>query len=163
MEKLYQNAVWISLLASTAALGAVFVAQYGFNLQPCVLCVYQRWPYAVVIALVILGSAARRHISRKYLLLGCAAAFAVTAAIGMFHVGVEQQWWQGSSACTASGAKATTLAELKAQILAAPLTKCDEIAWQLFGISMAGYNAILASVMAFFAVMAAFKLQGRKG
>ena len=163
MDKLYQNAVWISGLVSAAALGAVSVAQFGFNLQPCVLCVYQRWPYAIVIALVVLGSFAQRYIARKYLLLGCALAFAVTAAIAAFHVGVEQHWWQGTSSCTADAAKVSNLAELKAQILAAPLARCDEIAWQLFGISMAGYNFIMASLMALFAVTAAFKLNAQIG
>ncbi|MEL7133890.1 MAG: disulfide bond formation protein B, partial [Pseudomonadota bacterium] len=34
------------------------------------------------------------------------------------------------------------------QIMAAPLIRCDEIAWQLAGISMAGWNMILSLVLA---------------
>jgi disulfide bond formation protein DsbB len=33
------------------------------------------------------------------------------------------------------------------QILAAPLVRCDDIAWQMAGISMAGWNAIVSLVL----------------
>ncbi|WP_025897680.1 disulfide bond formation protein B [Sneathiella glossodoripedis] len=155
MSRLYDNALVVSLFVSVAVLVAVFVAQYGFDLKPCVLCVYQRWPYGAVILLSILGILASRYVQRKYLLLICALAFATTASIAFYHVGVEQHWWLGTSSCTADAGKVNSLAELKAQIMAAPITKCDEIAWQLFGISMAGYNFILAALMVIFTLLSA--------
>ncbi len=157
MSRLFDNALVFSLLISIGVLASVFVAQYGFDLKPCVLCVYQRWPYVAVIALVTLGLIFGRHLARRYLLLLCATAFTVTAGIALYHVGVEQHWWQGTSACTADASKVQSLAELKAQIMAAPITKCDEIAWQMFGISMAGYNFILASLMVIFTLAASLR------
>ena len=32
--------------------------------------------------------------------------------------------------------------ELLAQIMAAPMVRCDDIAWELLGLSMAGWNAV---------------------
>ncbi len=75
----------------------------------------------------------------------CAVAFVINAGVATFHVGVEQQWWQGTEACGAAGTTARTIEELRAQIFAAPIVRCDVVPWSLFGISMAGYN-VLASL-----------------
>ena len=48
-----QTSVLLVALASTIALAVAFVGQYHFELQPCVLCIYQRWPYAIAIALYL--------------------------------------------------------------------------------------------------------------
>lgn len=141
--------------ASAVALATAFVAQYGFDLQPCVLCLYQRWPYAAVIALAVVGLlAARRRPAATVLLALIALALVIDAGIAGFHVGVEQLWWQGSSECTGPAGSATTLEELRAQIMATPVVRCDDVAFVLFGISMAGYNMIAALALAAFALAA---------
>src|SRR5258708_21125576 len=106
------------LAASSVALATAFAAQYWGGLQPCVLCLYQRWPYAVAIALALvalaLGGAARGWT------VGLAGvAFTVGAGIAMFHVGVEQGWWQGTSECGASF-RVDSIESLPAQLMAAP-------------------------------------------
>lgn len=142
------------LLASAGALGAAFVAQYGFDLQPCVLCIYQRWPYGVAIGLAVLALALPRY--RVPLLALIGLVLLVDAGIAAFHVGVEQKWWEGTAECTgASIGAATTLEELRKQVLAAPVVRCDEVAWSFLGISMAGYNVIACLVLAGFAFLAA--------
>jgi len=136
------------LLVSIASLGSAFIAQYGFGLQPCVLCIWQRWPYAGTIAIGLLASLLLR---RSPLLLPpvvalAGAIFAIGAGIAAFHVGVEQHWWVGTAECTGTvGNGATTVEALRAQLKGTPVVRCDEVAWSLFGISMAGYN-LLASV-----------------
>lgn len=122
-----------------AALAAAFVAQYGFDLQPCILCLYQRVPYAVV---MILGGAAYfapRAVARGLVAL-IGLAFIVGAGIAAFHVGVEQHWWQGTAACTGDKLDTSSLEALRAQIMSTKVAQCDKVAWSLFGISMAGYN-----------------------
>jgi disulfide bond formation protein DsbB len=76
-------------------------------------------------------------------------------SIASFHVGVEQAWWAGLEKCGSNINEAVmTLEELRLKVLGAPVTKCNEIAWSMFGISMAGYNAILSLMMAVFTFMA---------
>ncbi|TNE41887.1 MAG: disulfide bond formation protein B, partial [Alphaproteobacteria bacterium] len=145
MAYFYRNGLWIALLAALGALGTVFIAQYVFDLYPCVLCLYQRWPYAVVIVIALLGLLLQRRMGPAPFLLLCALAFLATAGIGFYHVGVEQGWWQGSAECVGDTSKALTVEQLKAQIMSAPLVRCNEIAWSMFGISMAGYNVIAAA------------------
>ncbi|MEQ9641475.1 MAG: disulfide bond formation protein B [Alphaproteobacteria bacterium] len=150
-----RRAPLLLLLASVLALATAFVAQYGFDLQPCVLCLYQRWPYGVAIVLALAALAAPAY--RGWLLALIGLTLLVDAGIAGYHVGVEQHWWAGTDACTGPSTQAKTLEELRAQIMATPVTRCDEVQWSLFGISMAGYNLIACLVLAGFAFVAANK------
>jgi disulfide bond formation protein DsbB len=153
--------------ASAAILAAAFASQYIAGLEPCVLCLYQRVPYGAVIALSGLGLGLSGLAPTPKGVIAslaglCAVAFLVNAGIATFHVGVEQHWWQGSEACGAVGTMARTIEELRAQILAAPVVRCDEVPWSLFGISMAGYN-VLASLGLFVASAIAARGMWRAG
>ena len=117
-------------------LGALFF-QYGKGLDPCVLCMYQRYPHFLAI---IVGAFAIWREPRLYPLVGVIVL--ASAAVAMFHVGVEQHWWAGLSTC--SGDAEGSVADL----LGKKAARCDEIAWSLFGISMAGWNGIFSVVLA---------------
>src|SRR5229473_1066432 len=80
--------------------------------------------------------------------LGSGAALLVTAGIGVFHVGVEQHWWTGPQACSGRVPAGLTDAELKKFLLSARMVRCDEAAWKMWSISMAGWNAILSGGLA---------------
>lgn len=75
----------------------------------------------------------------------------------MFHVGVEQRWWEGISTCSSAVGITDTVNDALDAIMNAPLIRCDEIAWSLFGVSMAGYNFILATALTVFCVRKAQK------
>jgi disulfide bond formation protein DsbB len=145
------------VVAAVTAPAVALLSQYVGGLQPCVLCIWQRWPYVAAIVFGIAGLAlARRPAALRVLLALAGAAFLVSAGIAVFHVGVEQHWWQGTSECgsSLSGAQ-MSLEELKAMLEAAPVVRCDEVAWSLFGISMAGYNAIYAGIAGLLALWSA--------
>lgn len=145
------------LLASAAVLAAALLSQYAGGLEPCALCVYQRAPYAAAIALAAAGLALadrRRAVGGLHGL--AAAVFLAGAGIAAYHAGVEWRWWAGTEACGgAPGAGARSVAELRAQIMAAPAVRCDEAAWSLFGVSMAGYNFLASLALAGFSAAAA--------
>lgn len=151
------HAAAVVAAASLIALGAAYGSQIWGGLEPCVLCLYQRIPYAVVIALGLAGAWLRASGHERPAAVAVALAgiaFVVGGGIAGFHVGVEQHWWQGTNECTGP-AGAATLEGLEAQILATPLTLCDEVAWSLFGVSMAGYNVVASAALAAFAFFAA--------
>lgn len=147
---------WLATGGALAALCVAWLAQYGFGLAPCELCYWQRYGYWAAIALGVLailqpaGSARRR--AALWLL---ALAFLATAGIALFHVGVEQKWWQGLSGCTGQISSGMSAEELEQAILEAPIVRCDEPAWTMFGISMAGYNVVYALALAAFAAWGA--------
>jgi disulfide bond formation protein DsbB len=151
-----RNATILLILFSLGALGTAFTSQYVFGLAPCKLCIYQRWPYGIVIALALIGLLLSGRAQASVLLL-CAATLLGDGAIAVYHVGVEQAWWPGPSGCSANFGGAKTLDDLRRQLMATAPVRCDEIAWSLFGVSFAGYNAIFATLAAAFAAMVGHK------
>ena len=151
------------LAASVATLGGAFLFQYVGGLAPCILCIYERYPHGVAIALSLLALGLGDGRARGAALLLCALAFAVDAGISAFHVGVEQHWWEGTAACTGSvvSGAAGSLEALRQQIMSAPVARCDRIPWQLFGISLAGYNLLITLGLAVFSFHAARRAMRR--
>jgi disulfide bond formation protein DsbB len=145
-----RNLILLAGLGSLLLLGGAFVFQ-AFGYAPCKLCLWQRWPHA---AAIVLAGLSLVVVHRALPWLGAAAA-ATTGAIGVFHAGVELKWWEGPTTCTSGAVGGMSVDDLLAQINAAPLIRCDEIAWSLFGVSMAGWNAILSFALAALWVAAA--------
>jgi disulfide bond formation protein DsbB len=136
------------LIASAIVLGAALMSQYWGGLLPCELCLLQRWPWkaAILVALVALVAGSRPALPWVALVL--AIVFALGVAFAFYHVGVEQKWFAGPSACTASGGGALTLEEMKRQILGTAPVLCDRVQWSLFGVSLAGWNLLASLAMA---------------
>ena len=134
---------------SLAILLGAFAFQYLGGLAPCQLCLWQRWPHAAAIGIGVLALIlSRGTLGRILPLLGALAAL-TTAAIGAFHVGVEQKWWEGLASCTAGSISGLSTADLlNPDVNVGAVVRCDEIAWQMFGISMAGWNVILSVLLA---------------
>ena len=141
---------------SIVALAAALTSQYVFGMHPCILCLYQRIPYAVVILLTVLGIIATKIMGAKYGVLNiflCGIAFIINAIIAFYHVGVEQKWW--ASSCALPNLSNLNPEELMAAIQSAPTVSCDQIPFELFDISMAGYNVILCFILGVYAFIAA--------
>ena len=152
----------VLLLACAIVLGTALGSQYLGGLAACALCHWQRYAYGVAIlallpTFVIGPRAARIAISIA------GASLLAGAGIAAFHVGVEQHWWAGTPACGGDPAAAeiTTLAELRAALEEPAGPRCDEVAWSLLGISMAGYNLAASLVLAGFVAIQVRRPMGR--
>ncbi len=129
----------LAAAGSFALLAGAFAFQYIGGMAPCKLCLWQRWPHA---AAILLGAVALATGPRLWIaFFGCIAAL-TTAGIGLYHSGVEQDWWEGPQDCTGFDISNLTPAELLDRINAAPLVRCDEIPWEMLGLSMASWNAV---------------------
>jgi disulfide bond formation protein DsbB len=140
-----------------ALLGGAYVGQYGFGLYPCEMCWWQRYGHFAALALALLGLL--RPAQQRW--LGALAALAIIGSglIGAFHAGVEYQWWQGFTTCSAAPGAGGGVDPLQA-VLDAPLVRCDQVQWQLLGISLAGFN-FLISVPAGLFVLSLLRRAGR--
>ncbi len=149
---------WLATGASLAALCIAWLSQYGFGLAPCELCYWQRYGYWAAIALGVVAILQPARTARRQAALWLLAlAFVATAGVALFHVGVEQKWWQGFASCTGQIAPGMSAEELQAAIENAPIVRCDEPAWTMFGISMAGYNLFYALALAAFTARGALR------
>jgi disulfide bond formation protein DsbB len=131
----------VAFLAPLLLYGGALVSQYGFGLHPCEMCYWQRWPHQAAI-IFALGALLRRGNDRamRNLTYLAAIAIAISGAIGIFHAGVEYGFWEGITTCATGGAGPVSLDA----IMNAPLIRCDTAQWTLFGVSLAGFNAIFS-------------------
>lgn len=133
-------------LASGVILLTALGFQYIGGLAPCVLCIYQRYAYGAAMVCALLAFSGGRHSATRTPALGGAAlSFATGAGVALFHVGVEQLWWEGSSSCQGQALDLSlSVEDLAADLLSRPYARCDQVPWDLLGLSMAGWNVILS-------------------
>jgi len=141
-----RNLMMIAAGGSLALLLGAFVFQ-AFGYAPCKLCLWQRWPHGTAIGAGILVA-----LTGPLTIWGIAGALSAltTAAIGVYHSGVELDWWEGPTSCTGSGNALGGLSGDQLLSLDAPvdIVLCDEVAWAFAGVSMASWNAILSLALA---------------
>ncbi len=149
---------------SLATLAIALAAEHWGGLAPCVLCLYQRYGYLGAVAFGLVGLVvADRPRARGAAVVLCALAFLSVAGIAFYHVGVEQLWWRGTAECHAPSLDFdASIESLRQQLLNTKFVPCDEVAWSLFGISMAGYNFFAALGFAGASLWAGLRGAGRQ-
>ena len=131
----------LALGVPAALLAGAWGSQLVGHLVPCEMCHWQRWPhYGALVAALLAFVTARTPASRPLTLLA-GMLILVSGGLGVFHAGVEYGWWKGPQHCTSIALGGGD--PLRA-ILAAPLVRCDVPQWTLWGVSLAGWNALFS-------------------
>ena len=135
----------LALLVPAALLAGAFAFEHLGGYYPCEMCWWQRWAHmaALAFALVAVAGGARLPDRGRSFVWLAALAVLTSGLIGAYHAGVEADIFEGFTQCTAAGGGGSTEDVLN-RIMNAPMVRCDEVQWQLLGISMAGWNAILS-------------------
>ncbi|PPR46713.1 MAG: Disulfide bond formation protein B [Alphaproteobacteria bacterium MarineAlpha5_Bin9] len=141
MNKLYQNWIIIILFISSGAIITALIAEHFFNKYPCQLCIYQRYPYYLMIMLSLFYFV--RNFSLILYSIISTLSFFVGSIFALWHVGVEKNILPGLSGCTISLNSSESLGDLKNKILSQPITNCEDVIWTFFGFSAASVNSIL--------------------
>jgi disulfide bond formation protein DsbB len=133
---------------SFATLAGAWYFQFVLQYQPCHLCLIQRIPYYIVIPLsLVVAIAARYDAPRLFVAIGLVVLFATalcSAALGIYHAGIEWGFWPGPSDCTGPLINLKSGGSLIEQLNAIHVVPCDQAAWRLLGISLAGYNVLIS-------------------
>lgn len=139
--------IWplLALLASGAMLAAAHSFQRFGGLYPCPLCLDQRnWHWAVVVVSALsFGVLRLRPGFARWLAALIGLVFVGSMGMALYHVAVEQHWVVAQ--CDARIDLNDLALDMDGPVVA---PKCDEIAWQFAGISMAGFNAIISALLA---------------
>jgi disulfide bond formation protein DsbB len=138
-------------VAAVAILAAVFAFQYLGGAAPCPLCIWQRYPYGVLIALGVIGF----FWQPRPMLALCALALLAGAGLAGYHYGVEQGWFALPGGCAASG-EATSTEQLRQMLRDAP-PACDQVRFTVLGLSLAAWNFLASLGLAAFATYAAVR------
>jgi disulfide bond formation protein DsbB len=121
-------------------LAGAYLGQYGFGLYPCEMCWWQRYAHFAALALALLSTVAP---PRRLWVAFAGIAILAAGALGGYHAGVEYGWWEGLTGCSAP--VVANADDPLAAIMNAPVVRCDEVQWSLFGISLAGWNFLIST------------------
>ena len=133
---------------------------------PCMLCLRQREVYWVILGaglifmvLVRTPGGPRWRAATNWVL---ALAFAVSCAIAVYHAGAEWKFWPGPQTC--SGVAKVKMSDMQALLDGATFKppSCEDAAWRLFGLSMAGYNALISLGLTALSVLAAVREHAKR-
>ena len=139
-----EKARLLALAVPAALLAGALGSQYIGGLHPCEMCHWQRWPHYAAVALALVSFAMRGSPDRGRSMVWLAALAILTSGlIGVYHAGVELKIFEGITQCSSTGGGGSS-ADVLADIMAAPLIRCDQVQFTFLGISMAGWNAILS-------------------
>lgn len=141
-----QKSLATILIVATATIAGAWIFQFA-GYDPCHLCLMERWAYYAAMALSLLLLVSKSNAKLGLYLL--AAIMLASAVFGAYHAGVEWKWWPGPDTCTGGGA----LAGLPD--LTKPVVMCDEAAIRIFGLSLAGWNAVISFALALLALKGA--------
>jgi disulfide bond formation protein DsbB len=137
----------VAIAAIVTALGFEHIGGY----QPCPLCLQQRWAYygaipALFAALVLVSSHRPKAAAALFFLV--ALAFLANTGLGIYHSGVEWKWWPGPAGCSTAEPLPGSVTDLMAGLgQSGFIARCDDSAWRLFGLSFAGWNALISLVL----------------
>ncbi len=148
--------VAIGFVLGLATILGAWGSQVFGGLVPCELCLEQRLPYYWGLPLLALVLILWNRLPRRILpaaLLVAAAIFAWGLYLATYHAGVEMKLWAGPTACTGVGGE-ISFSDL-ANINATRVVPCDAIQFELFGITLAGYNALISAAIVAMLLVAA--------
>lgn len=147
-NKALAKARFLALAVPAGLLVGAYISQYGFGLYPCEMCWWQRYAHFAALPFGLLAYVRKDW---RWPVLIAALAVLASGLIGAFHAGVEYKWWEGLTRC------ASPVSDIGgdplAAIMAAPLIRCDQAQWTLFGVSLAGFNFLFSTGGALLALM----------
>jgi disulfide bond formation protein DsbB len=140
------------LVIAAATIAGAWYFQLVLGLQPCPLCLEQRYAYYLAIPLAALTAlAAGQNAPRSLLVAGLAVlalAALANAVLGAYHAGVEWKFWPGPSDCTGPVGNLGSAGSLLDRLDTTKVVMCDEVQWTFLGLSLAGYNVLISLLMA---------------
>ena len=133
----------IILTLSFFSLIAALYVEYILGFKPCVLCVYQRIPYAIAI---LISLSAFLIGNRNILLIILGLTFLAGILLSGYHVSIEKGIIEPLFSCTGENIKALEKEEiLKSLNNIQP--DCKDVDFSIFGVSLATLNFIISFVL----------------
>jgi disulfide bond formation protein DsbB len=143
------------ILISLATISGAWIFEY-FGYLPCELCLKQRWAYYIGVPLAcvlfIILHLQIAHLPRIGFVV-LMLLWIASSVFGIYHSGVEWQFWPGPTDCTGSLTKAPSINDFLQQLQSVKVVRCDAVAIRILGLSLAGWNAVLSLAMAIIAAM----------
>jgi disulfide bond formation protein DsbB len=149
------------LVVATGTIAAAWMIEWA-GYPPCDLCLRERKAYYAAIPLcallVWLISTRGRQGFALAGFVALALIFVANSIFGIYHAGVEWGWFVGPTECTGAYTQASDVNEFMRQLEKVQVVRCDAPALRIFGLSLAGWNAIVSAGLAGLAAFAGCRL-----
>ncbi len=147
--------VTINLFVSVATLSVVYFLQYILGMQPCEMCIHERYPYFILILLCLISLICIKLPNKdqikfantiKYLSL-----LIIFAALiySIMHVGIERGFIEGFSECSGFFSNINDADSLLLALEKAPLVRCNDPVLLFNFISIAESNLVVLALLLF--------------
>jgi len=130
------------LFVSFVALISAFFIEYVLGHQPCNLCILERIPYLVAIAIILLNYKFSQF--EKIFLVLLVIVFLTATILSVYHFGIEQGFIEESLVCDLkNGSEATSKEEILKQLQEQKVS-CKDVTFKIFGLSLTTYNIVIS-------------------
>lgn len=135
----------LTFILSALILGAVYIWDVFSDVKPCILCIYERYPYWISLVLSFMGIFNKKYCFQKALLYILLITLMASFGLACYHVTVELQWVTLPKICTVDHPVIETMADMQQSFKMKPVhSACDQVPITIFGLSLAQYNAIVS-------------------
>lgn len=153
-----RTAALLVLLGAVLTVGGALYFEHVLGYVPCKLCLTERVPYYLTmplaaVAMIVPGRGAR------FILGLIALVMLYGAGLGVYHAGAEWGFWPGPSDCGGGSAAAANIDDFLKDLAVKQPVDCTKAAWIFLGLSLAGWNAVIATFLAAIAGLAALSRQ----
>jgi|TARA_B110000967_G_C18772326_1_gene503788 disulfide bond formation protein DsbB len=142
-----KNTLSLILIFSIFALLAAYFIQYVLGHQPCNLCLIERIPYILSIAIITSILVFKKY-ERIYILV-LSLVFFTAALISFYHFGIEQGFIKESLVCDLTNNNISLTREAILDDLRKKQISCKNVTFKIVGYSLATINTIISLIISF--------------
>ena len=131
----------IILLFSFIALASAYFIEYVLGYQPCNLCLIERIPYGLSIILILMIFFLKKE--KEFFTLLLIITFIFSLAISIYHLGIEQGFFQESAVCSIKNFSEDITKEDLLKQLNQKTISCKDVTFRIFGLSLTSINIVI--------------------
>ena len=144
INKIYKYFIYIFVINLFVVSSALFI-EYILKVKPCALCIYQRYPYYLILLFSALFFFKNNWKNQLIILI------IITSIVGFFlatyHVGIEYGLINELSSCKTEVGKNISKDILLKELQSKLALSCKEVDFKLFGLSLASINMIMSLIL----------------
>jgi len=151
-----QNFLKLTFFITSVLLITVYIMQYGFNIMPCKLCIFQRFPYFAIIALLGLYLSIDNKYNPKVILIIVTLFFLISTGLSLYHSLVEFKIIATDLQC-AQLEDFNSKASIYNDLIGKKAVSCDMATFKIFNLSLSNWNFLVSFIMLFFSIILIYK------
>ena len=137
----------------------VYYLELFLGIEPCKLCIYQRFPYFIVILLAISSLLIKDLRFKKFTFIFYILIFSTSLIMSVYHFGIEKNLWNALAGCETNIKSFSNSDNLKEYLLNKDYVSCSDVSFKFLKISLAGYNTIVSLILLILSIIGFRKLK----